>query len=348
LTNRDGVLPLADGCRLAVLGPLADAPAEMLGPWSMAGRPEDMVPLLAGLRAGLPASRIDYAQGVEIDAQAPADIAGALELARAAEVVVLCLGEAAKMSGEAASRARADLPGRQRELAEAVCQLGKPVVALLSCGRPLMAPWLFERADAVLASWFLGSEAGHAVADVLSGRFSPSGRLPVSWPVDVGQIPIFHARRPTGRPADPAVHYSAKYLDLPTEPQFPFGHGLSYTRFGYRNLRAEPASLAPDGHLEVSLEVTNDGPVAGEETLFLFIRDPVATVARPLLELKGMAKITLAPGARGQASFRLAATDLAYLGRDLEPRLDPGPIELLVGRSAARDELLAATVRVTN
>ena len=347
LTNRGGVLPLADGHRLAVLGPLADAPAEMLGPWSMAGRAEDMVPLLEGLRAGLPASRIDHARGVEIEADLPADLASALELARAAEVVVLCLGEARAMSGEAASRARPDLPGRQRELAEAVFQLGKPVIALLSSGRPLMVPWLFERADAVLATWFLGSEAGHAVADVLTGRWNPSGRLPVSWPVEVGQIPIFHARRPTGRPADPAVHYSAKYLDLPTEPLFPFGHGLSYTSFTFRNLTAEPTVLPPDGDLNIGVEVVNDGPVPGEETVFLFVHDPVATIARPLLELKGMAKIALEPGEHGHVTFRLAAADLAYLGPDFTPRLDPGTIELLVGRSASRHDLLATTIRVT-
>jgi beta-glucosidase len=347
LTNRDQLLPLTDGRRLAVLGPLADAPREMLGPWSMAGRGGDMVPLLAGLRAGLPASEIGYAKGVEIEAEAPSDLAAALELARAAEVVLLCLGEAAAMSGEAASRARPDLPGRQRELALAVLELGKPVVALLSSGRPMMIPWLFERAGAVLATWFLGSEAGHAVADVLAGRWNPSGRLPVSWPVDVGQIPIFHARRPTGRPADPAAHYSAKYLDLPTEPLFPFGHGLSYTRFTLRNLRAEPTELLPDGELTIDLEVANDGPLPGQQTLFLFIHDPVATIARPLLELKGMAKITLAPGERGRVTFRLAAADLAYPGPDLTPRLDPGPIELLVGRSAARQDLLATTIRVT-
>ncbi len=347
LTNRDRLLPLADGRRLAVLGPLADAPAEMLGPWSMAGRAEDMVPLLAGLRAGLPASRIDYAKGVGIEADAPLELPGALELARAAEIVVLCLGEAAAMSGEAASRARPDLPGRQRELAEAVLDLGRPVVVLLSSGRPLMVPWLFERADAVLATWFLGSEAGHAVADVLAGRWNPSGRLPVSWPVEVGQIPIFHARRPTGRPADPAAHYSAKYLDLPTEPLFPFGHGLSYTRFTLDDLRAEPVELPPDGELTIELEVINEGPTAGVETLLLFIHDPVATVARPLLELKGMAKITLDPGERGRVTFRLAAAALAYLGPDLIPRLDPGIIELLVGPTAARQDLLTTTIRVT-
>ncbi len=348
LTNRDQLLPLADGRRLAVLGPLADAQREMLGPWSMAGRAEDMVPLLAGLRAGLPASTIGYAKGVEIEADSPSDLAAALDLARAAEIVVLCLGEAANMSGEAASRARPDLPGRQRELAEAVLGLGKPVVVLLAAGRPLMIPWLLERADAVLATWFLGSEAGHAVADVLTGRWNPSGRLPVSWPVEAGQIPIFYGQRPTGRPADPAQHYSAKYLDLPVEPRFPFGHGLSYTRFALGGLAVGPAELRPGGELSVEVEVRNDGAAPGEETVLLFVRDPVASIARPLLELKGMAKIALGPGERGRVTFRLAAAELAYLGPDLAPRLEPGVIELLVGRSAARQDLLRASIRVTD
>ena len=250
------------------------------------------------------------------------------------------------MSGEAASRARPDLPGRQRELADAVFDLGRPVVVLLSSGRPLMVPWLFERADAVLATWFLGSEAGHAVGDVLSGRWNPTGRLPVSWPVDTGQIPIFYGQRPTGRPAAPEVHYSAKYLDLPVEPLFPFGHGLSYTRFALGGIRAGPAELRPEGELSVEAEVVNEGGVAGEETLFLFVRDPVASVVRPLLELKGFARIALGPGERGSLSFSLAASDLAFLGPDLAPRLESGLIELFVGRSARREDLLRATIRL--
>ncbi len=163
---------------------------------------------------------------------------------------------------------------------------------------------------------------------------------------DVGQIPIFHGRRPTGRPADPAVHYLGKYLDLPTEPLFPFGHGLSYSRFKYAGLRVEPALLSPDGEIEIELFVTNEGPLSGEETLFLFVHDPVATIARPLLDLKGTSKITLEPGARGRVRFRLAAADLAYLGADLAPRLDAGVIEFLVGPSAAPRDLLATTVCV--
>ena len=347
LTNRDGVLPLPEGTRrIAVIGPLADARDDMQGPWAAAGRAEGMVTILEGLREAMPSSEIAHARGVEIEAEAPSDIAGALDLARSAGVVLLCLGEARRMSGEAASRARPDLPGRQVELAQAVLGLGKPVVVLLSSGRPLMVPWLFERAHAVLATWFLGSEAGHAIGDVLSGRWNPSGRLPVSWPVDVGQIPIFHAQRPTGRPPDPAVHYSSKYLDLPVEPLFPFGHGLSYTRFAVSGLRISASELRPGESIAIECDVINEGQVAGEETLLLFVRDPVASVARPLLELKGMAKIVLEPQRGGIVRFTLAAEDLAFLGPDLAPRLEPGMIELLVGRSAAHAQLLRTSVRL--
>ena len=347
LTNRDGVLPLPEGSRrIAVIGPLADARDDMPGPWAAAGRAAGMVTILEGLRAAMPSSEIAHARGVEIEAETPSDVAGALALARSAEVVLLCLGEARRMSGEAASRARPDLPGRQPELAQAVLGLGKPVVVLLSSGRPLMVPWLFERAHAVLATWFLGSEAGHAIADVLGGRWNPTGRLPVSWPVDVGQIPIFYAQRPTGRPPDPAVHYSSKYLDLPVEPLFPFGHGLSYTRFTLSGLRTSASELRPGEAIAIECEVVNEGPAAGEETVLLFVRDPVASVARPLLELKGVAKIDLEPRRGGTVRFTLAAEDLAFLGLDLAPRLEPGVVELLVGRSAAHAQLLRTSVRL--
>jgi beta-glucosidase len=347
LTNRDGVLPLREETRrIAVIGPLADARDDMQGPWAAAGRAEDMVTILEGLRRTLPDSEIRYARGVEIEAEAPSDIAGALDVARWAEVVLLCLGEARRMSGEAASRARPDLPGRQVELAQAILGVGKPVIALLSSGRPLMASWLFERAHAVLATWFLGSEAGHAIGDVLSGRWNPTGRLPVSWPVDVGQIPIFHAQPPTGRPPDPAVHYSSKYLDLPVEPMFPFGHGLSYARFTLSGLRASASELRPGETVAIECDVLNEGPMAGEETVLLFVRDPVASMARPLLELKGMAKIALEPRRGGTVRFVLAADDLTFLGPDLTARLEPGMFELSVGRSAAHAQLLRTSVRL--
>jgi beta-glucosidase len=347
LTNRGGTLPLApDGGRIAVIGPLADARDDMLGPWAAGGRPEEVVTILEGLRAAFPAREVAHARGVETDGDQTSGIPAALDLARAAEVVVLCLGEARAMSGEAASRARPDLPGRQAEFARALLDVGKPVVVTLSSGRPLMAPRLFERADTVLATWFLGSEAGHAVGDVLCGRHNPSARLAVSWPVDVGQIPIFYAQRPTGRPADPAEHYTSKYIDLPVDPLFAFGHGLSYTRFAYGALRADPEELRPAGTLAVEVEVTNEGDVAGEETVFLFVRDPVASIARPLLELKGVAKLALAPGAQGTVRLELGAEDLAFLGPDLLPRVEPGVFEIHVGPSADRRSLLTTTVRL--
>jgi beta-glucosidase len=209
-----------------------------------------------------------------------------------------------------------------------------------------MAPRLFERADTVLATWFLGSEAGHAVGDVLCGRHNPSARLAVSWPVDVGQIPIFYAQRSTGRPADPAEHYTSKYIDLPVDPLFAFGHGLSYTRFAYGALRADPEELRPAGTLAIEVEITNEGDLAGEETVFLFVRDQVASIARPLLELKGVARIALEPGARGTVRFTLSADDLTFLGPDLVPRLEPGEVEIHVGPNAAAGSLLKTTVRV--
>lgn len=346
LTN-NGILPLAASAkRVAVIGPLADARSEMLGSWAGAGRWEEAVTILEGLKAALPQAEIAYVPGTEIETGGDAGIAAAVAAARGADVVLLCVGEAAIMSGEAASRAQPDLPGVQRNLAEAVLDLGIPVVALLTSGRPLTLPWLFDRAAAVVATWFLGHEAGHAVADVVTGAVNPSGRLPVTWPIGVGQAPIYFGERPTGRPGDPQQHYSSKYIDLPATPQFVFGHGLSYTRFALADLSVSAAVLRPGETVTVEVAVTNTGAVAGEETVFLFIRDPVASVARPLLELKGMAKATLAPGARQVLRLPLAADALAFPGPDLKPVLEAGEIIILVGPKADRAEMLSTKIRV--
>ena len=341
LGHRDDLLPIVSPPRrMAVLGPLADAREEMLGPWSGAGRAEDMVTFLEGLREAWPQSEITHAKGVDIDGDEMSGIPAAFDLARHADLVILCLGEARWMSGEAGCRARPGLPGRQAELADAILDSGKPVIVLLSSGRPLTVSRLFERAGAVLATWYLGSEAGHAVADVLSGRWNPTGRLPVSWPVHVGQIPVFYARLPTGRPFDPSFRYTSKYLDMSNEPLFPFGHGLSYTRFTLENPRADRSELRPGETVSIEIDATNDGERAGEETVLLFVRDPVASVSRPVLELKGMAKIALAAGERGTVRMTLAADDLSFVGNDIAPRLEPGLFELFVGPSAAREGLL--------
>ena len=348
LTHRNPILPLSPKTkRIALVGPLGAAPAEMLGSWASAGRPDDVVTILDGLRAALPGCRIDYAPGVEIEGDDERGVAAAVALCAEADVIVLCLGEAAAMSGEAASRAYLGLPGRQQALAEAALSLGKPVIALLSSGRPIAAPWLFERADAVLATWFLGVEAGHAIADVLTGKVNPSGRLPVSWPRSVGQAPIVYSQRPTGRPTEPGVHYTSRYLDTPATPQFPFGHGLSYSRFVLSDLRCEPAVMTAEGAVEVSVSVRNASGISGEGTLFLFVRDRVASVARPVLELKAWRKIGLAADASARAVWRLPIAALAFVDLNLEPVVEPGAFEIHIGESADPAGFLTTTIEIT-
>jgi len=351
LSNERDTLPLASGLnRIAVIGPLADASAEMRGPWWAAAAPEGHVTVLEGLRAALTGAQILHAEGVAIEGDDASAIPGAVELCSTADAIVLCVGEAATMSGEAASRAHLDLPGRQRELCEAVLERAArrrvPVVAVLFSGRPLAVPWLIERAGAVLAAWFLGSEAGNAIADVLTGHTSPSGRTPVTWPRAVGQIPIFYAQRPSGRPSDPANRYSSGYRDESSAPLFAFGHGLTYGRFRYANPRVAPQSVTLRDTIEVSVDLTNEGARVAEETVFLFAHDKLASLARPCLELKGVAKISLGPGESGSVSLRLAAADLRFLGADLEPRFEPGEVELLVGPCAERERLVGCVVRL--
>ncbi len=351
LTNRDDALPLAAGIgRLALIGPLADAPGEMRGPWWSAAQPEGQVSVLAGIRAALPRTRILHAAGVDIAGPDESGIADALQLCDGAQAVVLCLGESATLSGEAASRAHPGLPGRQRELAEAVLQragsLGTPVIAVLFSGRPLIVPWLAERASALLAAWFPGCEAGHALADILTGATSPSGRTPITWPRAVGQIPLYFGQRNGGRPTHPVGPYSSKYLDESTEPLFPFGHGLTYGRFTLSRLRVTPESATASATVDVQVDVENHGRYRAQETVFLFTHRLKSRVAPPGLELQGVGKITLDPGARNTLTLRLPVTSLRTLGPDLEPALEAGVIEILVGPSADRASLLATRLNV--
>jgi beta-glucosidase len=351
LKNEDQALPLAAAARrLAVLGPLAAATGEMRGPWWAAGTEQDNVNVVDGLRDALPGVAIAHAPGVTIEGDAVDGIAAAVAACDGADAIVLCLGEAAVMSGEAASRADPDLPGQQRALAQAVAAAARaravPLIVILFSGRPLIVPWLAEQADALLAAWFLGCEAGHALAEVLTGRSSPSGRTPMSWPRTVGQVPIFFAQRPTGRPADPKDKFTSKYLDVANEPLYPFGHGLTYGRFAIENLRVTPSAVTEADTIDVQLSVTNTGTRAAEETVFLFTRDKLASVARPLLELKGFAKIALQPGQHGIVRMRLAAAELRFLGADLEPVFEPGEVEILAGPCADRAQLLVASVQL--
>jgi beta-glucosidase len=352
LKNDKDVLPLVKpDLRLAVIGPLADASAEMRGPWWGAAPPEGHVTVLAGLQGMLAKSQIFHAAGVDIDGDNMTGVAAALDLCGHADAILLCVGEAATMSGEAASRAHLGLPGRQREFAAAVFEraraLHKPVIVVLFSGRPLVVPWLAEQSDALLAAWFLGSEAGNAIGDVILGHVSPSGRTPVSWARAAGQIPIFFGQRPTGRPADPKDHYTSKYLDVSNEPLFPFGYGLNFGRFTHSNLRVPRESVAESDTLVIRVDVTNEGARAAEETVFLFTHDKLASVARPLLELKGFGKITLNPGETGTVTLLLPAAELRFLGPDLGSIFEAGGVEILVGPCADRKHLLVGSIHLS-
>jgi beta-glucosidase len=348
LSNR-GVLPLAPNLRsIAVIGPLGDARAEMLGPWSAAGSSSECVSILEGIKNALPQCEISFDAGVSINGGAIESIQRACSLAAAADVVLLCLGESAQMSGEAASRATLALPGRQRQLGEAVLAAGAPVIALLTSGRPLAVSWLVERADATIAMWFLGNMAGHAIADVLTGQFNPTARLPVTWPREVGQVPIFYSIRSPDRPPEAADPFTSKYLDLSTDPLFPFGHGLSFSEVRLEDLQLSRNELflEESSELVVKVDAVNNGKFLAEETIFLFIHDLVASVAQPLLVLKAWSKATLAPGQSRTVTFRLDAKSFSMLNERLEPAIEEGTFDILVGLNADQRSLLTTRLHV--
>jgi len=342
LKNERDVLPLAKNARsIAVIGPLADDQLNMLGSWTGDGRKEDVVTLLAGLRAkASPATKINYARGCAIASTSIDGTAEALwldeavRIAREADVVVVAVGESADMTGEAASRASLDLPGRQLELVKAVIATGKPTVVVLMNGRPLTINWIAENAPAILETWFAGIQAGNAIADVLFGDVNPGGKLPVTFPRTVGQVPLYYAHKNTGRPADPNNKYTSKYLDIPVTPLFPFGYGLSYTRFRLTDLRVGAPNIRPDGRLTLSVDVENTGKREGDEVMQLYIRDVAASVTRPVKELKGFERITLKPAEKRRIQFTLAPEQLGFYNRDMRFVVEPGEFKVFVGTSS--------------
>jgi beta-glucosidase len=351
LKNAGDVLPLSRSARrVAVIGPLANASAEMRGVWWGAAGPDGHVTMLEGLRAALPDAEILHSEGVGIESADFSGIAGGVDHCTAADAIILCLGEAAVMSGEASSRAHLGLPGIQRRLAEAIFERVQgsaiPVIVILFSGRPLIVPWLVERADAVLAAWFPGSEAGNAIADVLTGRLSPSGRTPVTWPRASGQVPIFFSERPSGRPFDAKDKFTSKYLDVANEPLFPFGFGLTYGRFEFSNLKVSPSAIGINDALTIQVDVVNRGAREAQETVFLFTHDKVASISRPKLELKNFGKINLLPGESGTVTLSLSAAELRFLDMQLKPVFEAGEIEILVGPCADRAQLLVTTIKL--
>jgi beta-glucosidase len=336
LKNEKALLPLSKDVRsIAVIGPLADDRDDPLGSWHAQGQPADVVTVLAAIRhrAGS-TTTVTYVQGSTVTGPERDGFAQAVEAARKAAVAIVVVGEREFETGEAASRASLDLPGVQQALLEAVHETGTPVVAVIMSGRPFALPWLAEHVPAILQAWHPGIQAGNAVADVLWGDFNPSGKLPVSFPRSVGQVPIYYNHDNTGRPPT-GDRFTSKYLDLPTTPLYPFGHGLSYTTFEYADLALSADTIAADGTVSVSATVRNTGTVAGAEVVQLYIRDLVASVVRPVKELKGFSKISLEPGQQQTVRFTLGPRELGFYNQAMQWVVEPGVFKVWIGRSSA-------------
>jgi len=279
------------------------------------------------------------AQGSDVEAPTAGGIAQAVAAARQADVVVLAIGEGAGMSGEAQSRTEIVIPEAQQQLAEAVVAVGKPVVVVLKHGRALALQGAVANAQAILATWFLGTETGNAIADVLFGAYSPSGRLPASFPRASGQEPYYYAHKPTGRPnpTGDLQPYKAHFRSIPNSALYPFGHGLTYGKIDYSGLTQSAPALAMDGTMEVVATVTNRGTRTAEEVVQLYTHQRTASVTRPVRELKAFRKVALAPGQSETVRFTLRPADLSFYGRDGKLRVEPGTFDVWISPSAESD-----------
>ncbi|HEX6557972.1 MAG TPA: glycoside hydrolase family 3 N-terminal domain-containing protein [Longimicrobiales bacterium] len=346
LKNEAGALPLKTNLRtVAVIGSLAADSEAALGPWAAQGQPRDVVTILSALRQRLePRTRVLYARGADPLTSDTSGFARAVAVARQADVVILVVGENREQSGEAHSRADIGLPGVQLDLARRVMSAGKRVVVVLMNGRPLAVPWLADHAPAVLETWFLGVQMGPAVTDVLLGDYNPAGKLPVTFPRVVGQVPIYYNHKNTGRPPDAANMYTSKYTDVAWTPLYPFGHGLSYTTFSYSEPRLSAAVIAPGDSISVDVTVVNTGQRAGAEVVQLYVRDDVASVTRPVQELRGFRRIVLRPGQAQAVSFTLGPDDLALYDENMQRVVEPGTFTVFVGGSSAATKQAHFTV----
>jgi beta-glucosidase len=294
------------------------------------------VDIAAGLRAAMAdPALLRIAKGCEIGAPIDGGIARAVEAAKAADIILLAVGESQDMSGEAQSRTVIELPPAQQMLADAVAATGKPMIVLLRHGRALALHGSVASAQAVLATWFLGSEAGHAIADILFGRVDPSAKLPVSFPWESGQEPFFYDRKSTGRPVvDNRTEYRARYTTTDNSARYPFGHGLSYTTVALDKLKLSDKALRWDRAIEVTVRLTNNGDRRGSEVVQLYIRDRVASRTRPVRELKRMERVTLGPGESKIVRFSLSRTDLQFVGAGSRIIAEPGLFDVWVGQSS--------------
>jgi len=342
LKNENGTLPLdRDLKRIALIGPLADNQTDPLGSWSAKGEDKDIITLRRGIMDAVSSNtEVLFARGCDIDGEGTQDMAEAVRVACKADVIIAALGESKNMSGEAHCRGDIGLPGRQLELLQKLQATGKPVVLVLMNGRPLTLVWPSQNIPAILETWLLGTQTGPAIADVLFGKVNPSGKLPVTFPYALGQVPIFYNHKMTGRPGVKGQAYRSTYADIPVEPLYPFGFGLSYTQFSYSPIRLNRAKVAYDEIANVSTTVTNTGSRQGAEVVQLYIRDLKASVTRPVKELKGFSKIDLKPGESRKVTFALTAEDLAFYNQTMTKVTEPGKFEVFVGGNS-RDVLKA-------
>ncbi len=338
LNDNNHALPLSTSLHsVAVVGPLADSPSDQLGPDVPIGydiAQGKVVPVLDGIKAALPSANVSYAQGCDANCTTTSGFGAAVSAAQGADATVVVVGEPASDSGEASSRSMIGLPGQQLALVQAIAATGKPYVVVLMNGRPLTIPWLADNAPGLIESWFPGTEGGDAVADVLFGKVDPGGKLPMSFPRDVGQIPISYNELPTGRPFDPNNKYTSKYLDVPNTPQYPFGYGLSYTSFSLSNLDLSRTTLPANGSLTASAQITNTGSVPGDDVVQLYIHESDTSILQPVRKLEGFQRVTLAPKQSRTLTFKLGPQNLGFYNEQGQFTLEPGPFDVWVGDSS--------------
>lgn len=338
LLKNDGTLPLQKGEKIAVIGELASSTRDLLGSWKAAGDWDFMKSIADAIKECNGKANVTYVKGCSPDGEDRGGFAAALSAARKADKVVMVIGERWDWSGEAASRANINIPGVQSELLEKIAATGKPVAVVLLNGRPLDLSAESEVASAIVEAWYPGTMGAEAVTDVLFGEYNPSGKLSMTFPRSIGQVPIFYYAKNTGRPIYlPDPKYKSKYLDCPNDPLYPFGYGLSYTDFEYSDISLSSSEMRPGDTLTASVTVTNAGKLAGEEVVQLYIRDLVGSVTRPVKQLKGFEKISLAPGESREVTFEITNDMLSFYRQDMSFGSEPGDFLVFIGGSSATD-----------
>jgi beta-glucosidase len=337
LKNNNKILPLNTNLHsIAIIGPMADNHKDILGPWHGRGDTSDAVTLLDGIKnRDLLKTKLYYIRGCEVDGISKNAFNEAVKIARKSDVVIMAMGESADMSGEARSRSVLGLPGVQEELLKEIKKTGKPIILVLMNGRPLAIPWEKENIDCIIETWFAGTEAGNAIADVIFGDYNPSGKLAVSFPYSTGQIPVYYNHKNTGRPAAEDKYFSSKYFDAPIECLYPFGYGLSYTKFEYSNLKLSKSRMKINDTIEITVDVKNSDQYNGEETVQLYIQDLFASVTRPVKELKAFQKIYLLTGEQKTITFKLTLANLAFYDLNLNFNAEPGDFKIMIGTNSS-------------